>query len=293
MSDSPPVVLDEDVTCIQCGYNLRGLTTDGRCPECSAAVERSLRDNRLQFADADWLGRVKLGADLLYCGIVVSILLVAITALCSVWIGASGLAGALMFVIETVWLAWPVFYLGSIALLTTREPRLERNAFDPTSRGVTRVGAILLFFCHALNCVYSFPGRSGGTEPQLLVAAGMLCAYVTLLGKFTYARSLALRIPDERLARSTTIVKWGLAALPVVFFGITVGLGIYTGMVVGRGAMSTTHVTNVIVGTMFPLIGFGGLIVPGFFALWACRLLSHYRKAFKAALAVPHYIAPP
>jgi predicted RNA-binding Zn-ribbon protein involved in translation (DUF1610 family) len=42
-----PVALDaegrvaEDVACIRCGYNLRTLYHDGRCPECDADVIRS------------------------------------------------------------------------------------------------------------------------------------------------------------------------------------------------------------------------------------------------------------
>ena len=32
-----------DVPCEECGYNLRGLTSDGRCPECGHSVDESLR----------------------------------------------------------------------------------------------------------------------------------------------------------------------------------------------------------------------------------------------------------
>jgi rubrerythrin len=34
--------LELDTRCIQCGYNLRGLQSDGKCPECSAAVADSV-----------------------------------------------------------------------------------------------------------------------------------------------------------------------------------------------------------------------------------------------------------
>jgi len=30
--------LDEDIACLKCGYNLRGLPTDDACPECGTAV---------------------------------------------------------------------------------------------------------------------------------------------------------------------------------------------------------------------------------------------------------------
>ncbi|HEX4053888.1 MAG TPA: hypothetical protein VHX86_06455 [Tepidisphaeraceae bacterium] len=52
--------IDRDVLCRACGYNLRGLSRTGRCPECAADVAISLQpsslaDSRLQhfrLADA-------------------------------------------------------------------------------------------------------------------------------------------------------------------------------------------------------------------------------------------------
>lgn len=59
---SVPVVIEHDVRCQGCGYNLRGLRSDGRCPECGAAVVLSFLDNVLQFANPDWLRKVTRGA---------------------------------------------------------------------------------------------------------------------------------------------------------------------------------------------------------------------------------------
>lgn len=35
-------VIDEDLHCVHCGYNLRTLATDGDCPECGAPVEETV-----------------------------------------------------------------------------------------------------------------------------------------------------------------------------------------------------------------------------------------------------------
>src|SRR5690242_3809775 len=44
MTASP--ALDHDLICVACGYNLRGLRQDGRCPECGGTIARSIEEAR-------------------------------------------------------------------------------------------------------------------------------------------------------------------------------------------------------------------------------------------------------
>jgi hypothetical protein len=39
---TPAVMINCDLTCVACEYNLRGLMTDGKCPECGAAIHATL-----------------------------------------------------------------------------------------------------------------------------------------------------------------------------------------------------------------------------------------------------------
>ncbi len=65
MSDVPSLtILTDDRLCVHCGYNLRGLPLDGKCPECGEAVRRSLLGDLLKYADPDWLDRLRFGAAL-------------------------------------------------------------------------------------------------------------------------------------------------------------------------------------------------------------------------------------
>jgi len=59
--------IDLDTQCVSCGYNVRGLAPDHRCPECGIPVGASLRGELLQFADPRWVSRLHLGA-VLACG---------------------------------------------------------------------------------------------------------------------------------------------------------------------------------------------------------------------------------
>lgn len=57
-------MIGQDTPCFRCGYNLRGLALDGRCPECGEAVEASRAGRRLVASDPRWRSRLRLGAGL-------------------------------------------------------------------------------------------------------------------------------------------------------------------------------------------------------------------------------------
>ena len=57
-----PEVIGEDLPCVRCGYNLRGLDVTGTCPECGGPVEASRSGDLLRFADVGWLTRIFRGS---------------------------------------------------------------------------------------------------------------------------------------------------------------------------------------------------------------------------------------
>jgi hypothetical protein len=62
--------LDDDVLCMECGYNLHGLRGDGRCPECGREIIETIRRQietqerigaPLTLSSPAWLGRLREG----------------------------------------------------------------------------------------------------------------------------------------------------------------------------------------------------------------------------------------
>jgi serine/threonine protein kinase len=50
-----PGTVEGHVSCIHCGYNLRGLWLEGKCAECGKAIHASLEPSRTIFAEPSWL----------------------------------------------------------------------------------------------------------------------------------------------------------------------------------------------------------------------------------------------
>lgn len=70
-----PARITDPHTCIDCGYNLRGLDPAGVCPECGADIHRSLQQRLLRHENPQWLGRVARGIRLWRLGALGIILL--------------------------------------------------------------------------------------------------------------------------------------------------------------------------------------------------------------------------
>lgn len=64
MEQVEPAVVDGELSCVECLYDLRGQPMEGVCPECGTAVAASFDDRRLDRADAMWVAKVRWGVAL-------------------------------------------------------------------------------------------------------------------------------------------------------------------------------------------------------------------------------------
>jgi hypothetical protein len=245
----PQTPIAEDMPCMICGYNLRGLMIDGRCPECGSAVSRSVHGNLLRYADAEWLAKLLLGVRLMLWSILIAILVSLIGGIVLALGGPRAITG-----ITAIFMAG--LDVAAALLITVQEPRISLTDTTITWRKAVRVGAIVAFLGLVLEQI-------GVTSIgiRLLVQFGMavgairwfavigmilgMAGVVALFGKLVYLRQFALRVPDAPLARSTRIVMWGYgiskaAALLVGLLGLVFMIGPAARAAMLSGAASAT-----------------------------------------------------
>jgi len=281
--------IDEDVQCRRCGYNLHGIATDTRCPECGTAVGRSLQGDLLHFSDPDWVQTLASGMN----WIVMAIVLVFLLGCVGVGVAAAaGSADPELVILAVTGIATIVQLVGYWKV-TTPDPGSveEEGGWDPRKLarstffiflGLTFIGYVILELIPILGL--------------LIVFAADVVYVVFIISALTYAQQLALRIPDERLAAQCNTVKWGLGIFAMLS-ALTTPLEYLAAWNVGGGAatppaggppavaptggMASGSLTMLLVG-LGGLLGIIGLV----FGVWSLILILRFRRAMNDAAAL-------
>ena len=223
-----------DPHCVHCGYNLRGLATDGRCPECGALIAPSLRNDLLSVADSGWLSRVHRGLTLIYAVFVTFLPSSTVLVVVGIPVIRAGSATPTRTVILVLFAALPIAAGISLLLgifwLTTADPRLSLAEQPIVLRRVVRGAAIAALLLTALHYglklfVTVFPGlwlsASRPVNPlfQLVALWTLACAVAfTWVTASLYLAHLCERIPNIELAKRTK----SRARVFAVFFAISI-----------------------------------------------------------------------
>jgi len=276
VSDPPPdLTIAADTPCVRCGYNLRGLTPDMACPECFTPVAHTLQGNLLAYADPEWLARLRRGVALKLLNLLLGILLTVATVVALVLAGSQPGARAKTELLMLV-IALPLALLGiwAVFLITAQEPRVSLDEDPVTLRTIVRACTVITQGGHLARAGLEALEKSGNVAEIALVClwiTASLAGIVAYFGEFVYLRRFAHRVPDLPLARSTTIVMWGMVTSVVIagiggaLFALLAGLGKSAGPV---GAVAC-------VGAAASLV----------FTLWYVHLLLRYHSMFGNALA--------
>lgn len=197
-------VLSIDLECKRCGYNLRGLRQEGRCPECGTPIGLSTLGDLLRFADPKWVDKVALGLTILLWMILGGLLVGVVTAVLgnrSPLIQAGLALGVALITFYGTWLV--------------TEPDPSGIGEDPnlTVRKILRVSLVLGLVLDAAE-VASAAATAGSFAGMLLQwtrVGSAIVALVTMFTTFMYYERLARRIPDVHLAARARHLRWGYA----------------------------------------------------------------------------------
>jgi hypothetical protein len=276
--------IGEGLKCTRCGYNLRGLATDGLCPECGTKITRSVHGNLLRYADPDWLGKLRLGSTLMLWNTLMSML---------VGLGAAAVAGLGLpiVLVGVVSLVAGGMGLWAMFLITTPEPAIAYEEDPITVRRIIRICAVSGFLGSAL--LEAAPSLGRGMPFFLGAGFLALVGLVAHFGFFVFLRRFALRIPDDDLAKQTRVVMWGLGTV----FGLMTIVQVITAVTTvspafggSTGALTPGQATGAPAGQGVPgtfaigLCACGGGLAFLVFGVWYVTLLFQYRSAFGQAL---------
>ncbi len=192
---SPAATLDTALPCIDCGYDLRGLSTSQTCPECGAAVERSTRGDRLCFANPRWLGKVKWGVELVGVGVALYAALdLLFDAIIMVLIGLSIQQFALWMTLAT-----GMFLIG-LWLIAATEPRHATDGWSRTLRLIVRYTvAVQVTILIGFKVLESLGPDMGAPGYTALRAGLNLVLSVAIVATLLILRDLASRMASRAL----------------------------------------------------------------------------------------------
>jgi hypothetical protein len=196
-SDAGEIV--SNVVCRKCAYNLRGLPTEGRCPECGAPFGVSVLGALLCFNDPRWLDTLHRGATLTLIGapvyVIAAIVVTIVDSLAAAGFGVS-------ISINLLQLAGYMAMVSGAWFLTSPDPSGIDERADGFYRKLIRVTFVVGLIRELISVASSSEAlRSSGGEWMILVwGAAALTALAGFIAELHYIGKLARRIPDPRMA---------------------------------------------------------------------------------------------
>ena len=273
--------LDEDVVCRSCEYNLRSLTLQDNCPECDTPIKLSLQTSLLRFSDLAWIKRVRSGITFMIVYVSIYILYFASWDLYSI-------LGGTVFqrtpAVETIFsIVIMVLQIIAILHITKLEPGLQKTNSKMTARKLVRIYLLIAavigtFSSNPQWFIYFIPYIT--LILSLSIWVGLFSTIALFIGKFAlfyYGRSIALRFPSEKLAKTTYLVMWGYLA-PIIISRLLR----YAARLASHYEIFNIHTSELI--TYYNSIHYLMSFLFAIFWIWGLVLLFKYRSHFTKAI---------
>lgn len=247
---SPPLDADgrlaSEIACRGCGYVLRGLRPDDRCPECGEPVAESLRPDLLLFADPAWRDRLLRGCRWLLAWIVAAI---AVTLATPLWWGVvSAFIGTtnidLLLMVATLLPVVPLaLAANAVRLLTSRDPAYHGPAAPAANVAricvFAMIGLILVVFLLRVGSTSSLSGSGwmlGSVAGPVASVGNQALSVAWKTALLLVLAALARRLPNRLLTRQLRGVGWAIAVAGGLGVATTIGQLVYINLTPSFGA---------------------------------------------------------
>jgi hypothetical protein len=254
-------VVAADVPCRKCQYNLRGLSADGKCPECGAAVRLSIKGPLIRYSDPAWVDTLRRGISCIIFGLVAMVVGGFLSGCLS-----AGSGNALPNVLVS--LASSVLVAAGGWFLTTPDPGGVGEDMYGTTRKLIRITLLV----RIVDDFAQFAVQSGSLPPdarRMFLLVGTLAAVIAVIGQvamLNYLRKLAERIPDDYIAGRANFLMYAIGICYGTFV-LIIGIG---AMAVAGAAGSGVKPSAALGGS---LVGLGCIFVITVIALLAFMIM--------------------
>lgn len=277
-------MIDRDVTCRSCGYNLRGRLSNALCSECGEPAANSLRSDQLCYTSPAWLKRVASG--------------VRISMLTLIWGFAGGLLIGIAFaVLSMARLVSPsdlqvvVILTAAIVqiinqraayMISTPEPGMPAEAPTERFRKLIRRAIIPMLVSVMLGQVHMIgPFSSAVMMAVYVVSILLICLGIAVeYAKLKLYAHLAGRIPDQILQRRADFLKYAFViSMAAQQISATI-LAIYMLFAKATAPLATLTILS---GAFVSLMGLAMLVFGILYAILLVRLARAMRFAGEMA----------
>ena len=216
--------IESDLLCRHCGYNLRGLTLGGACPECGRATLESL-PRFLKDSDPAYLRTIGRGAVLMIVGMVLSAvagMLLSLT-LPSLYLALAPNGAGIILAI-----APPIVMLVGLWKITSVDPHGhgERNQerLRKLVRTTAMTGTVIELVEIGTSRAFMLPSFGARMTGWILYPISTIALIVGVFATLAYLRTLAYRVPDYVLCRRFGSLRWGFG-IPYSIFILFLACG--------------------------------------------------------------------
>jgi hypothetical protein len=250
---APPVVAEkpaapridlsrEDVLCRTCGFNLRGLTEQGNCPECGTPIWNSIQEDLMRYSSTAYIASLHRGVNciliaallkiaLVVLGIVVGIALFVALSTGGTGAGNAPTGGTAPFgitttassvfdaIVQLVSLPIELLALYGWWLFSSPDPGHGLTDTGQKPRRIVRIAVITLAATTVLATAAQFMVMMVPAVAIAVAALGLVALAAMVAQYFAamlYLRWMGPRIPDRVVEERAKLYMWLLPVFYVV-----------------------------------------------------------------------------